>query len=1425
MQKKLVRRVKEIVSLMLAMMLAFAGTDTKLFAEETFESAEEETVTDFKGYVDTIGTTYMQTGERKIAVRGWLPSGIKSSDISENYLVNSSGEKLALRTWQNSFEEYEYDDDDEVTSTKNGISTTFDLYEPLGVGTYSAYLRTTSGTPYLYASLIVTEQATAVEASIAFDYDNYGDDIYVFVRGVNFGTGENLSPVLKYNEQVVANGGTVSRTNYGGSIGVDCSIGDGYLFKMKKVGSSWASYMEPTLQFENTSVVNMISLPLWWGGEDSWDDPIQYAYYDASSSVTNIQFKSSLGIKSGTKAKFTLNSYADDETTIASGSGTIDKNGLLSLSLKTPSNGNFAPTTNNSYEDFWCYIDLGEEYNGRLTEWGYSIRIYRKPSSSSSYTYVPFSFVDNTNYIYTTDKSFLFTLIIDSSYLSGNAALTASLEGYTTTLKKSGSYYTGEIAFEKELTEGVKYLTVAQGSKSLTGVAPVYVLQPDTFYETSQSVYRSSITGTDLAVYLVLPNIIKKYYSASSKTEAESQSIWENEEMDLEVFSPTGEKIDATITSYALTYGSFSIGLKLPENAKDFYGYYIRVTSRGKTGVYLFERISYYQSYENNWRESGTHDISVSDELGLYATLGNGIFFPRQITDGTYALIYMDAESTVFPVTLTFSEPYNATPISTITISKSETIASNGYCYYYFTDSDISKLSKSLPYMIIACDSGVKSFEQIGYVGTSSSGTVKLAEVAINEKSPEVAVGGTVALTYAKTPASATVSNTTWKSSNTKVATVDGNGVVTGVKEGTATITLTADGKSATVQVSVVKKQVALTALSIEKAEMSLSPGDVEDIGIQKTPADTTDTITCTSSNPKVAAVDASGKVTAIGIGEALITVSSGEFSENCKVTVAANLTGLSLAESTLSLTTGQKMTISPTPIPSQAKIGTLSYESDASEIVSVDQAGNLTARKAGTATITVLASDAENEERTVTAKIKVVVTSSDLANTTSEEEITRIEEKLSEEETPVLWIDGLKESYEYAGASIEPAVTVYYDTERLHLGKEYKISYKNNKKVGTGTLTVTGKGNYGGSVTKNFTIVNAKTGDTSLKKATVDGLEKNYVYTGSPLTPNLTIKLGETTLIEGTDYLLAFSRNTDVGTATVTISGINTYKGSIKKSFKITAVDLNAAEKAGSLTTTITNSYYRSGGAAPQAAISYSVNGRTWSLREGVDYKLSYKNNKKAGNTASVAITGQGNFTKKLTLSTTVLPEELEELTMSVTDVKYNAKKKGSYYQSKVKIYDANGKALKEKRDYTLTYFDATKGAMIDKNMIVGEGDLIIVTATATANGSYEGALREEYTVAKAVKNISSSKPSKIANQSYTGDEIEPKITISGLTEGKDFEVAYYINNVKKGKATVLIRGIGDYSGTKTVTFKIVATNAKSIFKGAWNGTEFVKD
>ena len=135
--------------------------------------------------------------------------------------------------------------------------------------------------------------------------------------------------------------------------------------------------------------------------------------------------------------------------------------------------------------------------------------------------------------------------------------------------------------------------------------------------------------------------------------------------------------------------------------------------------------------------------------------------------------------------------------------------------------------------------------------------------------------------------------------------------------------------------------------------------------------------------------------------------------------------------------------------------------------------------------------------------------------------------------------------TYAYDGKAKKPGVTVKLNGKTLKNGTDYTVSYSNNTKVGTAKVTITGNGNYTGSVSKTYSIKN------NFKKATVSGIS-NKSYTGKNITQSITVKYNGKTLKKGTDYTVSYSSNKNIGTATVKITGKGSYTGTITKTFKI---------------------------------------------------------------------------------------------------------------------------------------------------------------------------------------------------------------------------------------------------------------------------------
>jgi lysophospholipase L1-like esterase len=139
-----------------------------------------------------------------------------------------------------------------------------------------------------------------------------------------------------------------------------------------------------------------------------------------------------------------------------------------------------------------------------------------------------------------------------------------------------------------------------------------------------------------------------------------------------------------------------------------------------------------------------------------------------------------------------------------------------------------------------------------------------------------------------------------------------------------------------------------------------------------------------------------------------------------------------------------------------------------------------------------------------------------------------------------------VKSVYTYTGKAIKPTVTVKYGKTTLKKGTDYTVKYSSNVKAGTAVIKVVGKGNYKGTLTKKFAI------KYDFSKCKVSGIKTKYFYSGKAIKPTITVKYGSTTLKNGTDYTVYFSKNTNTGKATVKLVGKGSYKGKLVKTFNI---------------------------------------------------------------------------------------------------------------------------------------------------------------------------------------------------------------------------------------------------------------------------------
>ncbi len=270
---------------------------------------------------------------------------------------------------------------------------------------------------------------------------------------------------------------------------------------------------------------------------------------------------------------------------------------------------------------------------------------------------------------------------------------------------------------------------------------------------------------------------------------------------------------------------------------------------------------------------------------------------------------------------------------------------------------------------------------------------VPITAIKLDVTSKKLEPGETQAVNVEYLPADTTDEKTvTWKSSNTDVATVDENGVITAVAGGQADITATtANGVSATCKITV---PIHLNGISLEKTSLNLRKGQSsEALSVVYDPVNTTDELPTiwSSSDETVATVNAQGVVTGLKEGTATIKVQVGTFTATCDVTVSEiHANEIKVAEDTPStLYKGQNHKLNVKVLPEDTTDDVeLVYESSDDSVATVSADGTVTAVKEGTAQITIKTADGR-----ISTVYEVTVKEIPLQKIVFQEEVTPLEE------------------------------------------------------------------------------------------------------------------------------------------------------------------------------------------------------------------------------------------------------------------------------------------------------------------------------------------------------------------------------------------------------------------------------------------------
>lgn len=427
---------------------------------------------------------------------------------------------------------------------------------------------------------------------------------------------------------------------------------------------------------------------------------------------------------------------------------------------------------------------------------------------------------------------------------------------------------------------------------------------------------------------------------------------------------------------------------------------------------------------------------------------------------------------------------------------------------------------------------------------------------------------------------------------------------------------------------------------------------------------------------------------------------------------------------------------------------------------------------------------------------------------------------------TPSEYYDYTQGEYITRFDVVAPKLVVTLNGTILTESVDYAIQYSDNEQPGTASVVITGMGEYCGSKTVTFTILVDPEFDISI--ATISDIADQgydpFAYDDSAYLSrdDFTVSIGSKQLDEYSDYIYECSLDKATGTGTVTVTGRGSYYGTTKATYRVVAkfseYDVRAYNKKTETYDDDDDSY--------ETTVSYSVKNQTYTgraitpkltvelyrqsedfsggwydsdgnyhenyyedvvtLKEGIDYKLAYKNNVGLG-VATISIVGKGVYTGQI--------NRTFKITYPISEAKVSAIGRRNYRGKAIEpkpTVTCLGKTLKLGRDYTLSYKGNKQGG--------------VATVIIKGKGNYTGSLKKTFKIYTSMKYV---KVSKIKAQYLYKKAAKPRPTVkigsTKLKYGRDYTLQYR-KNKKAGTATVIIKGKGYYKGTKKVTFKIIA-------------------
>ena len=405
----------------------------------------------------------------------------------------------------------------------------------------------------------------------------------------------------------------------------------------------------------------------------------------------------------------------------------------------------------------------------------------------------------------------------------------------------------------------------------------------------------------------------------------------------------------------------------------------------------------------------------------------------------------------------------------------------------------------------------------------------------------------------------------------------------------------------------------------------------------------------------------------------------------------------------------------------------------------------------------------------------------------TAEKEFEVVARELTEENVT------FGENLVYTGNELTQTVTVTVGGKELTKDTDYTVTGLTGTEPGSYPVTVTGTGNYTGTVTKSFEIAKA-----DISGATISDIDSPVGYTGTAYEPEVTVTFNGTELALDTDYTVAYTNNVNAGEATVTITGTGThFKGSVEKHFTITAADLSGCTFA-----PIADVTYNTKAHTPEVTVA--ISGRT--LEADKDYTVSYAPNVNAG-TATVTVTGKGNFTGSANTTFTIAKADLNLSVYTISSLCTETEVKTSTLPSNFFLADETetGFSIALTAAGGDAIFTQEPAVVDGENMITyqlngGTGEATFNVTVTPVSSNYKAGTYDLKIQAYDKTNVSNRIVFESGSAVYTGSGIKyEKATIAGHSSGMRYTYAPDVATGATLDAAALPLTVGTYTVTAT--------------------------